>query len=93
MFNQYQPFINYGVPSRFSFSSILNGAQKTLNIVNQALPIVKEVKPIVKNARTLFNVTKSFSKMNNDIPVSNKNEVNNISSNNINDNNGLNFFI
>ena len=86
MFNQYQPFINYGMPSKFSFSTLLNGAQKTLNIVNQALPIVKEVKPIVKNARTFLNVAKEFSKINN-------NQENEVQTNNIENNNGLNFFI
>lgn len=88
MFNQYQPFINYGLPSKFSFSSILNGAQKTLNIVNQALPIVKEVRPIVKNAKTFLNVAKGFSKVNNN------QEMNTKTNNSISDNNnGLNFFI
>ena len=87
MFNQYQPFINYGMPSKFSFSTLLNGAQKTLNIVNQALPIVKEVKPIVKNARTLFSVAKGFNSIND-------NQENNYNiPKETNKNNGLNFFI
>ena len=88
MFNQYQPFINYGVPSKFSFTTLLNGAQKTLNIVNQALPIVKEVKPLVKNAKTFINVAKGFSKINNSEP---SNVINNDTKKS--SNNGPNFFI
>lgn len=95
MFNQYNPYIYQGISRPFSFSNILNNAQKTLNIVNQALPIVKEVKPIVKNARTLFSVAKGFNN------ISNTNNINtepiknnNYKSDNIkNSNNGLNFFI
>ena len=94
MFNQYNPLIQYGMPSRFSFTSLLNNAQKTLNIVNQALPIVKEVRPIVHNARTLFSVAKGFNNIDNS-PIEQKLNNNVVNSTNSNDDNsnGLNFFI
>ena len=82
MFNQYNPMMYQSIARPFSFTSILNNAQKTLNIVNQALPIVKEVKPIVKNARTLFGIAKGFNSINNEeIKPDPKT------------NNGLNFFV
>lgn len=85
MFNQFNPYLYQGITRPFSFTNILNGAQKTLNIVNQALPIVKEVKPIVKNARTLFNVAKGFNSINEE-PI----KTNNINSS---INKGPNFFV
>lgn len=46
----------------FSFSRLLNGAQKTLNFVNQAIPVVKQVSPMMKNAKTMFKVMNEFKK-------------------------------
>ncbi|MBQ3475442.1 MAG: hypothetical protein IJH20_04665 [Bacilli bacterium] len=91
MYQGYNPYINYGIKtSRFSFSNVLNTAQKTLNIVNQALPIVKEVRPIIKNARTLFAVAKGINSINN----SNKtDEIKKQNSVKEQYNEGLNFFV
>src|SRR5574344_2171483 len=50
-----------------SFSSILSGTQKTLNIVNQAIPMVKQVTPMFKNAKTMFKVMNEFKKV--DTPI------------------------
>ncbi len=50
---------------KISFSSILNGTQKTLNIVNQAIPLVKQVSPMIKNAKTLFKITNEINKPDN----------------------------
>ena len=47
---------------KFNFSSILNGTQKTLNIVNQTIPLVKQAKPLIKNAKTMFKVMNEFKK-------------------------------
>ncbi len=47
----------------FSFSSLLNGAQRTLNFVNQAIPVVKQVSPMMKNAKTMFRVMNEFKKV------------------------------
>ena len=45
-----------------NFTSILNGAQRTLNVVNQAIPVFKEISPIIKNAKTMFRVVNEFNK-------------------------------
>ena len=48
-----------------NFSSILNGTQKTLNIVNQTIPIIKQAKPVFNNAKTMFKVMSEFRKSDN----------------------------
>lgn len=45
-----------GLLGKFSFSGFLNGASKTLNVVNQAIPIFYQVKPMINNAKTMFRV-------------------------------------
>lgn len=86
-----------GATKTFSFSNLLNGASKTLNVINQAIPVVTQVKPIINNAKTMFRVAKAMSssdsvKTNNDTTISKnetvKEEKENISSNN----NGPTFF-
>lgn len=59
----------------FSFTNLLNGAQKTLNFVNQAIPVVKQVSPMMKNAKTMFRVMNEFKKVDtpNNIPAPNNN--------------------
>ena len=75
--NYYNPYFSYPymnsitrTPGLFSrlfrginFSSILNGTQKTLNIVNQTIPLIKQVQPIFKNAKTMFKVMNEFKKV------------------------------
>lgn len=56
------------------WSTILDGTQKTLGVINQAIPIVYQVKPIVNNAKTLFKIanvmnTKTENNSSNDITV------------------------
>ena len=46
----------YPRPGLFSFSSFLDGTQKTLGVINQAIPIVYQVKPIFRNAKTMFRI-------------------------------------
>lgn len=41
---------------KFSFSGFLNGASKTLNVVNQAIPIFYQVKPMFNNAKTMLRI-------------------------------------
>jgi len=82
--NYYNPYyIPYGMASRnlfsnlfgrISLSSILNGTQKTLNIVNQAIPVVKQITPMFKNAKTMFRIVNEFSK--NDTSINNTNNQN-----------------
>lgn len=81
MFNSYNPYY-FSAPKTFSLGNILNGASKTLNVINQALPVYKEIKPIVRNAKTLFNAYRS---------INNTSNTNVVKSNNTN--NSPNFFI
>lgn len=46
----------------FSFGSLINGTQKTLNFVNQVIPVVKQAKPMINNAKTMFKVMNEFKK-------------------------------
>ena len=62
----------------FSLTNLLNGTQRTLNLINQAIPIVKQVSPVVKNARTMFRVMNEFKKV--DSPKKNNKNISNINS-------------
>lgn len=85
-----------GATKTFSFSNLLNGASKTLGVINQAIPVVTQVKPIINNAKTMFRVAKAMSSSNsvkkdNNTTITKeivKEENKNISSNN----NGPTFF-
>lgn len=48
--------VGRGLLSRFSFSGLLNGASRTLNVVNQAIPIFYQVRPMINNAKTMFRI-------------------------------------
>ncbi len=65
-----------------NINSILDGTQKTLNIVNQAIPLIYQIKPLITNTKTLLNLTKIINEpeINNVIetkkePVSNTNPI------------------
>ena len=79
MFNNY-PYM-YQTP-RFNFSNFLNGAYKTLNVVNQAIPIIKEVKPIFRNMGTVLKIVNGLNQKE-DTKITKEN----------NTNSGPNFFI
>ena len=66
-----------------NFASILNGTQRTLNIVNQTIPLVKQARPIFKNAKTMFKVMNEFKKV--DVPTSTNNIVSSSKQTNYND--------
>ncbi len=46
----------------FTFSGLLNGASKTLGVINQAIPVFYQVKPIWNNAKTMFRVMREVNK-------------------------------
>lgn len=46
--------------SGFSFSNLLNGASKTLGVVNQAIPIVKQVGPMMNNMKSMLKIASVF---------------------------------
>lgn len=51
--------------SKVTFSSLLNGASKTLGVINQAIPVFYQVKPIWNNAKTMFRVMNEFKNIDN----------------------------
>ncbi len=64
----FNPYVNFQVkPSLFSklkslsFTEILNGTQKTLNIINQAIPIVYQVKPLINNTKTILKIATAIN--------------------------------
>ena len=68
-----------GSASKVTFSGILNGASKTLGVINQAIPVFYQVKPIFNNAKTK-NIMPSI-KSNNSLPqvFPKKNSLENVS--------------
>ena len=42
------------------FASFLDGASKTLSVVNQAIPVYNQVKPIISNFHLLRNIQSSI---------------------------------
>lgn len=77
-----------------NWGTLLNGAQRTLGLVNQAIPLVKQAAPMVRNAKTMFKVMNEFKKVDapkvNDTAVSNEvNKQNFTNEENANDNNDL----
>lgn len=59
-----------GAASKITFSGILNGASKTLGVINQAIPVFYQVKPIWNNARTMFRVVKGLNQNDNNVKTS-----------------------
>lgn len=93
MFNSpnYIPYPNhFSKPSLFqafrslNFSEILNGTQKTLNVINQAIPIFYQIKPLWNNTKTIFRIANAVNKP--DDNVNNSNNDNNRSNSNSNNN-------
>ena len=90
--------------STFTFTGLLNGASKTLGVINQAIPVFYQVKPIINNAKTMYRVAKEINSndrkntsTNTNSSNSSNNSNNNTSTNNISNNNNdvnkPNFFI
>lgn len=65
-------FGNQMVPRAFSFTKILGGISKTLNVANQLIPLYNQAKPIISNARNILGVLKEFNSKDS---VSNKNII------------------
>ena len=62
------PYSNYHPRSslfsnlkRLNFSEILNGTQKTLNVINQAIPIFYQIKPLWNNAKTMLKIANAIN--------------------------------
>lgn len=54
-------FGNSMIPKTFSFTKILSGISKTLNVANQIIPLYNQAKPIISNARNILGVLKEFN--------------------------------
>lgn len=81
-----------GLLGKFSFSGLLDGASKTLNVVNQAIPIFYQVKPMFNNAKTMFRILGAVKEDNNintnkTVKTTNNNFKNNVNYSNTNSNN------
>lgn len=46
---------------RLNFSEILNGTQKTLNVINQAIPIFYQIRPLWNNAKTMLKIASAIN--------------------------------
>lgn len=44
----------------FNWSGLINGASKTLGVVNQAIPLVRQVGPMMNNMRSMLRVASLF---------------------------------
>lgn len=72
----------------FSFTNLLNGASKTLGVINQAIPVIYQVKPIWNNAKTMLRVMKAVNQNESNTQYNQNNlNINNINETNTNDNN------
>jgi len=47
--------------NKITFNGILNGASKTLGVINQAIPVFYQIKPIWNNAKTMFRIAKAMN--------------------------------
>ncbi len=43
-----------------NWGGIINGASRTLGIVNQTIPLVKQVGPVFNNVRSMFRIMSAF---------------------------------
>lgn len=67
-----------------NWSDLLNGANKTLNVVNQTIPLVRQAGPMFNNMRSMLRIAKAFGSETNN---SNSRIVNNSQKNNLITNN------
>ncbi len=60
-----------------TFSSFLDGTQKTLGVINQTIPLINQVSPLIKNAHAMFKIAGELKNDNS----SKKNVINNTDNN------------
>lgn len=68
----------FGTPIRtgLTFTKVLGGISKTLNIANQVIPLYREAKPMIRNAKTILSVLKDVNKPTNNPKEKNKKTLN-----------------
>ena len=69
----------FGAPinNGLTFTKVLGGISKTLNIANQVIPLYREAKPMINNAKTILSALKDFNKNNITNTKNNNNNINN----------------
>ena len=63
---------SFSILKNVKWGAILDGTQKTLNVINQAIPIVYQIKPLANNAKTLFKVANIINNPDNSINTAKK---------------------
>ncbi len=53
-----------GVARGLSFTKVIGGLSKTLQIANQVIPLYQKAKPMIHNARSMMGILKEFKKSN-----------------------------
>ncbi len=53
-----------GLTRGLSFTKIISGLSKTLQIANQMIPLYQKAKPMISNARNMMGILKEFKKNN-----------------------------
>lgn len=53
-----------GIARGLSFTKIIGGISKTLQIANQVIPLYQKAKPMISNARSMMGILKEFTKNN-----------------------------
>lgn len=74
-----------GNQSPLSFSKIITGISKSLNIADQIIPIYKKTIPMINNAKSSFSKLKNLN-----IPNFNTNNINNNVKKNTTNNSSIN---
>ena len=57
-----------------SFTKVLSGISKTLNVANQIIPIYKQAKPMINNAKNILSVLKDVNIKPNNTTNNNSNQ-------------------
>lgn len=53
-----------GIARGLSFTKVIGGISKTLQIANQVIPLYQKAKPMIGSARNMMGILKEFSKNN-----------------------------
>lgn len=73
-----------------TFTKVLSGISKTLNVANQVIPIYREARPMINNAKTILRALKDIGK--NSSSTNNTNTIKNDTTQSVVSNNNISFF-
>lgn len=74
-----------------NWSRLLNGADRTLGLVNQAIPLVRETKPMFSNMKSMVKLAKAFRNETTPRRINNNQKI--VQSNDESTTNPIKFFI